>query len=188
MAVQPRERTFTVDEYRRMGEAGIFGRAERVELIEGRIVQMNPIGPDHLWSVNRLTRIFARRDDCLVSVQNPVDLGGRSEPQPDLVVLRADVPQDRAPDAADALLVIEVADSSLGYDRQVKAPLYSQGGVSELWIVDLTGECVEVHHDPSPDGYRTVALFPRGERICPIFAPDLAVEVDEILGGPTRGV
>lgn len=186
MAVQRRERTFTVDEYHRMAEAGILGEDDRVELIEGRIVEMNPIGPGHIWSVNRLNRVFARRDDVMVSVQNPVRLNQDSEPEPDLVVLRVDAPEDRPPRPQDVLLVVEVADSSLGYDRQVKASLYARAGIPELWIADLGGERVEAHRNPSAAGYRTVQLFLRGERISPLFAPDLSIEVDEILGQPKR--
>jgi Uma2 family endonuclease len=138
-------RAFTVDEYHRMAEAGIRGEDERVELIEGRIVEMNPIGSAHAWCVNRLTWIFAGRPDVRVSVQNPVRLDRGSEPEPDLVVLRADAPQDRPLGPSDVLLVVEVADSSLGYDRQVKAPLYARAGIPELWIADLGGDRVEAH-------------------------------------------
>ena len=185
MAVEPRQRAFTVDEYRRLGEAGIIGEHERVELIEGQIVEMNPIGPGHIRSVNRLTGLFAGRPDVVVSVQNPIRLDDRSEPEPDLVVLRADAAQDRTPSPRDALLVVEVADSSLGYDRGTKRPLYAQAGIPELWIADLGGERSEAHREPSPEGYRVIRLFVRGERITPAFAPDLSIEVDAILGPPT---
>ena len=184
MAVEPRQRAFTVDEYQRLGEAGIIGAHERVELIAGRIVEMDPIGPGHIWSVNRLNRAFAGRPGVVVSVQNPIRLDDRSEPEPDLVVLRADAVQDRTPSPRDALLVVEVADSSLGYDRGTKRPLYARAGIAELWIADLGGERIEVHREPSPAGYRTVRLFVRGERLAPAFAPDLPIEVDAILGPP----
>jgi len=183
MAVEMRQRTFTVEEYEQLGRVGIIGEDERVELIEGQIVEMNPIGNDHIWRVNELNLIFARRGDVMVSVQNPLRLQ-RSEPEPDLVVLRADVPRDRPPTPEDTLLVVEVADSSLGYDRGTKAPLYARAGVPELWIVDLGGERIEAHQDPSPAGYRTVRLFVRGERLAPLFAPDLSIEIDAILGPP----
>ncbi|MDP8923009.1 MAG: Uma2 family endonuclease [Chloroflexota bacterium] len=184
MAVQLRRRAFTVEEYEHLGRAGILGEDERVELIEGQIVEMNPIGSDHIWAVNRLNRMFAGRGDVTVSVQNPIRVGNRSEPEPDLVVLRADAPQDRVPAASEALLVIEVADTSQDYDRGTKAPVYARDGIPELWIVDLSGERIEAHREPSPDGYRTVRLFMRGERLTPLFAPDLAVEVDGVLGRP----
>ena len=184
MAVQLRRRAFTIEEYELLGRAGILGEDERVELIEGQIVEMTPIGPGHIWTVNRLTTAFAARAGIVVSVQNPIRLGDRSEPEPDLVVLRADAAQDRVPSSRDALLVIEVADTSLEYDRGTKAPLYARDGVPELWIVDVGGERIEAHRDPSPDGYRTVRLFVRGERLAPVFAPDLVIEVDLVLGRP----
>ena len=184
MAVQLRQRTFTVDEYERLGRVGILGEDEHIELIEGQIVEMNPIGPGHIWSVNRLTQVFARRADVVVSVQNPIRLDARSQPEPDLVVLRADAAQDRTPAPPDALLVIEVADTSLEYDRATKGPLYARAGIPELWIVDVPGQRIEVHREPSPDGYRLVRLFVRGERLAPQFAPDLQIEVDAILGSP----
>ena len=184
MAVQVRQRTFTVEEYEQLGRAGILGEDEHVELIEGRIVEMNPIGTEHIWSVNRLNGILASRPGIVVSVQNPLRLGDRSEPEPDLVVLRADAAQDRTPSPRDTLLVIEVADTSLEYDRQTKGPLYARAGIPELWIVDLAGARIELHREPSSDGYRTVRLFVRGEQLAPSFAPELAIDVDAVLGRP----
>lgn len=185
MAVEPRDRPFTVDEYYRMAEVGILSRDERVELVDGRIVAMNPIGSPHAWCVSRLNRIFTRRDDVLVNVQNPIRLDDRSEPEPDLAVLRVESSQDRHPRPEDVLLVVEVADTSLAYDRQTKAPLYARHGIPELWVVDLGGERVEVHREPSPDGYRLVRVFGRGQQLAPVFAPDTSIEVDAILGSPT---
>lgn len=188
MAVPLREYKITVDAYHRMGEAGIFKENDRVELVEGRIVEMNPIGSPHAWCVARLTAIFSGRPGTLVWPQNPVDLDEYSEPEPDVVIVRADASQDHTPTPEDTLLVIEVSDSSIRYDRQVKAPLYARTGVPELWIVDLGAQRVEAHGDPAPDGYRTVRYFPRGERISPAFAPDLVIEVDAILGQPRTEV
>ena len=113
MAVQPHDRRFTVDEYYRMAEVGILDRDERVELVDGRIVAMSPIGSAHAWCVSLLNRIFARRDDAVVTVQNPVHLDDHSEPEPGLAVLRIETPQDRHPRPQDVLLVVEVADTSL---------------------------------------------------------------------------
>lgn len=184
MAVEIRHRAFTVEEYEQLGRAGILRHDERVELIEGRIVEKYPVGTAHIWRVIRLNQIFVRREDVIVSVQNPLRLDGHSEPEPDLAVLRADVPQDRPPSPEHALLVVEVANASLDYDRGTKAPIYARAGVPELWIVDLGGERIEAHQDPSPAGYRTVRLFLRGERLAPQFAPDLSIEVDAILRPP----
>ena len=185
MAVQPHDRRFTVDEYYRMAEAGILTRDERVELVDGRIVAMNPIGSPHAWCVSRLTRVLARRDDVLVNVQNPIRLDDRSEPEPDLIVLRLETPTDRHPRPEDVLLVIEVADTSLAYDRGTKAPLYARHGIPELWIVDLGEERVEVHREPSQGGYRLVQFFGRGQTVHPLFAPDLGIEADAIFGPST---
>lgn len=185
MVVQPHERLFSVEEYYRMAEVGIIGRDERVELIDGRIVAMNPIGSPHAWCANRTTRVFARRDDCMVSIQNPIRLGDNGEPEPDLVVMRPETPMDRHPRSEDILLVVEVADSSLAYDRRTKAPLYARHGIPELWIADLGGERVEVHREPSASGYRVVEAVGRGRQIAPAFAPDFAVDVDAIFGLPT---
>jgi Uma2 family endonuclease len=178
------ERLFTIEELERIVETGIFGEDERVELIEGRIVQMNPIGDDHIGGVNSLNVIFMRGAEVIVSVQNPVRLAEGLMPQPDLAVLRPDTPLHRKPVPADVLLLVEVADSSLTYDRQVKAALYARANIPELWIVDINGERVEAYRDPSPVGYRTFRLYLRGEQLAPAFKPDLLVDVDAILGAP----
>jgi Uma2 family endonuclease len=181
------ERLFTVEEFERIVEIGIFGEDERVELIEGRIVQMNPIGDDHAWNVTRLSGIFARGADVIVSVQNPVRLGDRIAPQPDLAILRPDARQNRKPEPADILLLVEVADSSLAYDREVKSQLSARAGIPEFWIVDINGERIEAYRDPSPAGYRSMRLHLRGEQLAPAFKPDLLIDVDAILGPPNEG-
>ena len=188
MAVEPRERRFTVDEYYRMAETGIIGRDERVELIDGRIVAMNPIGSPHAWCVKRVNRIFTRFGDrVILSVQDPLHLDDNGEPEPDIVVLRPDAPEDRHPGPEDVLLIVEVADTSLAYDRGTKAPLYARHCIPELWIADLGSERVEIYREPSPTGYRVVRVFGRGELLTPMFAPDFTVEVDAILGLATSG-
>jgi Uma2 family endonuclease len=183
--VQPHDRLFTVDEYYKMAEAGIIGRDERVELIDGRIVTMSPIGSPHAWCVTRIAdALFRVRARAFVSVQNPVRVGTNGEPEPDIAVVRRDAPANRHPTPADVLLIVEVADTSLAYDRHTKAPLYARAGIPETWIADLNGERIEVHQEPSPDGYRLVRAYGRGERLSPLFAPDLVVDVDEVLGPP----
>lgn len=180
------ERLFTIEEFERIVETGIFGEDERVELIEGRIVQMNPIGDDHAWNVNRLSGIFWQSGGVIVATQNPVRLGPRIAPQPDLAVLRSDVRQNRKPEPADILLLIEVADSSLNYDRQVKAHLYARANIPEYWIVDIKGERIEAHREPSPTGYLSFRVYLRGGQIAPEFKPDLLIDVDAILGPPIQ--
>jgi Uma2 family endonuclease len=184
-SVTLQERLFTVEEFERIVEAGIFGADERVELIEGRIVQMNPIGDDHAWTVIRSTGVLTRGADIFPWVQSPVRLSERTLPIADLSALRPDVIQNRKPEPADILLVVEVANTSLAYDRQVKAALYARANIPEYWIVDIKGERVEAYRDPSPIGYRSIRLFARGERLAPEFKPDLLVDVDAILGPPT---
>ena len=140
-----RRHRFTVEEYHRMGEAGIFSEDDRVELIGGAVVEMAPIGSRHMQSVARLNRVLSRwtfesPDDAalFVSVQNPLVLFGKEEPQPDLVLLRRSAERSDAFSSDEALLVVEVADTSLRYDRETKLPLYAAAGIPEAWIVDLT--------------------------------------------------
>jgi Uma2 family endonuclease len=180
--IPQRQRLFTAEEFERLVETGIFGETERVELIEGRIVELNPIGPEHVWSVNDLVDIFRPLGDVVLSIQNPLRLAPRIQPQPDVVVLRRGAPRRRVPLAEHALLVIEVADTSLDHDRPIKMPLYAMAGIPEYWIADLKGERVEVYREPSPAGYRASRFYLRGEHLSPAFAPDLIVAVDPILG------
>lgn len=186
MAVEVVRHRFTVEEYRRMGETGIFTEDDRVELIDGEILHMAAIGSPHGGCVSRINRLFvlATGKRAVVSVQNPVRLGPHSEPQPDLALLR---PRDdfyaRAhPGPDEVWLVVEVADTTLGFDREVKIPLYARAGIREVWIVDLAGEAVEVYRRPSADGYTDVRRQTRGQRLTCEAYPDLSVSVDEILG------
>lgn len=163
---------------------GIFGEDARVELIGGEIVEMSPIGGRHARCVNRITRllIVALGERAEVSPQNPVELDDRSEPQPDLAVLRPEPAADTTPRAGDVFLVVEVADTSLAFDRDVKAPLYARAGIPTLWIVDLPDRRVEVHTDPSPTGYRHRERLGAGDRLVLAGLADLAV--DDVLGPP----
>jgi len=183
-AVQLRPRLFNVTEYYKMAEAGVFGYEERVELIEGQILDMYPRGARHIWTVVDLTRIFGRCDDVILSVFNPLRLDHKSEPMPDIALLRTDSPQDRHPAPEFTYLVIEVADESLDYDRTIKGPLYARAGIPEYWIVDINGERIEVYSEPSESGYRAMHIYVRGESLSPLFAPDLTMQVDAVLGPP----
>jgi Uma2 family endonuclease len=187
---QPR-RLFDVDEYYRMAEVGILKPDERVELIEGEILVMSPIGRRHISAVMRLTKLCVLQFVGLaeVSIQNPVRLRPRVEPEPDLAVLRLhpDEPVPYAgahPGPEDVLLIVEVAWSSLTYDLGEKSALYARYGVPELWIVDLTQDRLLIHREPTADGYARVVELPRGESISPIAFPDLSFTADEILGPP----
>ncbi len=177
-------RRFTVHEYHRMGEAGILHEDDRVELIEGEIVEMAAIGTRHFTCVNVLNRLLVRSvgDAAIVSVQNPVRLDERTEPQPDLAVLRVRDYRESLPMPEDVLLLIEVSDTTLRYDRGVKLPLYARAGILEVWIVDLAGEVIERHTDPSGDTYRGYKQARRGEKIESAALPELTLGVDAVLG------
>ena len=170
-----------------MGEAGIFTEDDRVELIDGEIVEMTPIGALHAGLVSRLTELLVTRlaGRAHVSVQNPVRLDPHTEPQPDLVVARRRKAfyTDRHPEPGDILLVIEVADSSLRYDRLEKAPRYGRAGIPEMWLVDVDAAAVIVHTDPGPDGYATRRVRRRGDEVAAASVAGLSFAVDELFGG-----
>ncbi len=186
MTVQFSRRLFTVSEYHRMVEAGILGEDDRVELIEGEIVEMSPIGSRHARCVRRLNYLFGRRvaERAIVDVQNPVRLGEHSEPQPDMLLLRPrpDFYAAAHPGPGDVLLVVEVVETSAAYDPDVKVPLYARAGILEVWLVDLGEDRVEVYREPSPQGYRSVRHFRRGDRLSAEAFPDLEVSVEDVLG------
>ncbi len=177
-------RRFTVHDYHRMGEAGILHEDDRVELIEGEIVEMDAIGTRHLTCVNGLTRLLVRGvgDTAIVSVQNPVRLDEHTEPQPDLTVLRVRDYRESLPMPGDVLLLIEVSDTTLSYDRGAKLPLYAQADIREVWIVDLVGEVIERNTDPAGDSYRNIERVRRGETMESATLPELSLSVDAVLG------
>ena len=187
MAVPIQKRFVTVDDYHRMGEEGFFPPDARVELIRGEVVEMSPIGPRHAGSVRRFNRNFSARLNpyAIVDVQNPVELRDQeSEPQPDITLLRLrdDCYSAATPTPEDTLLVVEVAESSLSYDRKVKMHLYAEAGIPESWLVDLNSGTLFVYRHPSPDGYRDVRSYRRGESVAPEAFPDVRFTLDEILG------
>jgi len=154
----PRQTKIDVARYHQMINAGIFRPGERIELIEGEMLDMAPIGSRHAAAVNILNRLLYEagvHHVAEISVQNSVALGDISEPQPDLLVLRprADHYRDSVPEPADVLLLIEVSDSTLHYDRTRKLPLYSRFGIAETWIVNLLEGQLEVYREPEPHGY-----------------------------------
>lgn len=170
-----------------MGEAGILPEDNRLELIHGDIVVREPIGAYHAGTVVRLNRLWALRvgDRAMVSVQNPVQFPREdTELQPDVMLLRPrqDFYTTAHPQAADVLLLIEVADSTLRLDRRVKIPLYARVGVREVWLVDLTTARLEVHREPLGDRYSDVRVLARGERVAPEAFPDLSLDVAELIG------
>lgn len=176
---------FTVEDFERMGRAGVFDEDARVELLDGQIVEMTPIGIPHAGTVKALLRLFSRLvgDRAILSVQDPAVLGDFSEPQPDVMLLRPreDSYRKAHPEARDVLLLVEVADTTARLDRAVKAPIYARAGIQEYWIVDLQGRRVEVYREPSGDTYRPVEEHREG-RVSPAAFPEIELEVAEILG------
>lgn len=185
MAVPLRIRPFNVDEFHRMTEAGILSEDDRVELIDGGIVEMAPIGPRHASCVMRLTSLLTQQlgKKAVVSVQNPIQLGERSELYPDVAILAPRRHEYRAelPGPADILLLIEVADTSADADRSVKIPRYAQAGIVEVWLIDLNNDVVHVHSDPTPPGYRVTHIVRRGESLQPTALPDCRIATEAIL-------
>jgi Uma2 family endonuclease len=186
MQIEATKRRFSVDDYYRMAETGILGPEDRVELIDGEIIEMCPIGSRHLGCVNRATEIFTAsfRGRAVVSVQNPLRLNKYNEPQPDLVLLkpRADYYAAKQPSSEDALLVLEVADTTLRYDRNVKAPRYAAAGIPEVWIVHLEEDVLLVFRNPAGKAYETCLMLHRGESIQLLALPDVVLTVDALLG------
>ncbi|HEV8676686.1 MAG TPA: Uma2 family endonuclease, partial [Methylomirabilota bacterium] len=179
-------RRFTVEEYERMGETGILGPQDRVELIDGEVVQKVTISPRHAACVTALDRVFqfALGDRAVIRVQNPVRLGRHDEPEPDLAVLRPPLVRyrDRHPAPADTLLVIEVGDASLTIDRKVKLPRYAHFGIPETWIIDLEADCIEVCRTPGLRGYRDVERVASPRMVSVQAFPDLTLAARDILG------
>ena len=186
MSSPPATRRFTTAEYHRMAAAGILRQDDRVELVDGRVVAMTPIGPRHAGCVKEITRLLYRLlgEAVILGVQDPLTLGEGSEPQPDVLVLSRSPAgyRRRHPGPDDVLLLIEVSDDSLEYDRGTKVPLYARAGIADVWIVDLDGDRIEVYRDAGPGGYRDVRVVSRGETLSPSAFPDVAVSVAEVLG------
>jgi len=187
MPLEVTRKRFTADDYQRMGTAGILSEDDRVELIDGEIVAMTPIGPRHNAAVNRANRAMmaAVDDKAIVQVQGSVRLDLYHEPQPDLVLLRprADDYASQLPGPADILLIVEVADSSSEYDREVKSRVYARARIEEYWLADLTANAVFVYSQPEADTYRGIARFERGQSIAPQALPESIVPVEMLLAG-----
>jgi Uma2 family endonuclease len=186
MQIETTRKRFTVDDYHRMAETGILSENDRTELIEGEIIQMSPIGDPHFNAVNRATMIFARGigDRVVVSVQNPAVMDRHNEPQPDVVLIR---PREGfygsgKPDPEDVVLLIEISDTSLRFDQEVKLPVYARNGVREVWIVDLQDEVIRVHREPKGKTYTSIEIKQRNEQISPQAFPDFSVNVSDLIG------
>jgi Uma2 family endonuclease len=180
----PQRHLVTAGEYLRMGETGVFGPEARLELIEGEIVEMAPIGSPHAGRVNILTRLLLRRagERAVVSGQNPVIIGERSVPQPDLALLRPrhDAYIDSHPTAADVLLIVEVSDTTLAFDMGAKRSLYARCAIPELWVVDVAGRAVRVFREPGAGDYAVSFVAGPGERVASAALPEAWIEVREL--------
>jgi Uma2 family endonuclease len=175
-------RKFTADEYERLVELGVFGEEERLELIDGDIVQMAPIGHQHAACASNLGEllILGLRRRALVWGNGPARVAIDSVPQPDLALLQRRSYRSGSPRPEDVLLIIEVAESSLRYDRTVKLRLYARAGIAEYWIVDVAGGAIESYGSPEGETYRERRRVGRGESLAPAGFPDVVVSVDDV--------
>ena len=185
MAVDVERHRFSIEQFERMVQVGVLTENDRVELIDGEIVEMAAPSPDHSIPVQRLARLFIERlgDRAYVRVQDAVRIPPSSEPEPDLVLAR---PPDvrylrRHPEPGDLLLIVEVSHNTHVYDRDLKLPLYSRSGVLEVWILDVPRERLEVYREPGPDGYGRVEVVDRGGSVAPERFPDVRVAVNDVL-------
>lgn len=183
--IAPVRHRLTISEYHRMGEFGIFDEDSRVELIEGELIDMAPIGSLHAAAVNDVAEQFIREKPAgfIVSIQNPLVLGDDSEPQPDVMILRPREDRYRSglPGAEDVLLLIEIADSSLSYDRNRKIPLYARHGIAEVWLFDLANRTLERYYDPDQQAERYCSLQQQQHGIAkPQQLAELEIDLDVI--------
>ena len=179
-------RRFTVDEYHQMARAGILNEDDRVELIRGEIVHKMVIGSRHAACVARLNELLVARlrGRAILWPQNPLTILPDSEPEPDIILLRhrADFYAAELPGPDDVALLVEVADTSLRYDRRVKGLLYAEAGIREYWIVDLAGDAVEVFREPGPHGFQRTDRVGRGGTLTPLAFPDTPLAAADVLG------
>ncbi|MFN0278179.1 MAG: Uma2 family endonuclease [Pyrinomonadaceae bacterium] len=181
---QPVRLRFSVDEYYKMIELGLIKDYKKAEIIDGEMIKKTTIGDRHAAAVNYLNRFFSNTvtDDVLVSVQNPLRLTDYDEPEPDIVL--ADLTKydgKRHPRPNEVILVVEVSDSTLKYDRDTKLALYAAAEIREVWIVNLINNIIEVHKDPSNGIYQLTSIYKPGDILKSKALPNLSLEVDQIL-------
>ncbi len=185
MLVQQLKRRFTISEYHQMAEVGILTPSDRVELINGEIIEMSPIGKRHAACVDRIARLCFERfgESVIVRVQNPILLNNLSEPQPDIALLqpRSDFYASGHPQPSDIFLIVEVADSSINYDQEVKIPLYSSSGITEVWLIDLNQNLVQVYQQPTPNNYQIIQQFQPKNTLSPLAFPEINFRVDQMI-------
>ncbi len=186
-AAVPARRRFTVAEYYSMADAGILSENDRVELLDGDLIVMPPIGNWHAFSVNSIVVVFPStllENRAILSVQNPVRLDNYNEPQPDIMLLqwRDDFYRNGHPAPGDVLLLIEAADSSVEFDRTVKLQAYARAGIPEVWIVSRPELRIEAYTEPAGNEYTTVRYFGPSETVAPQAFPNITLAVDRIIG------
>ena len=186
MSVQYQKHHFNVEEYYRMAEVGLLSEDDRVELIEGEIIEMSPIGSTHGGTVKRSSAFLNHKlgNSMIVSVQDPIRLSDFSEPQPDIALLkpRKDFYSKTHPTAEDVLVVIEVADTSLAYDRNIKLPLYARAGIPESWLIVPAKEVIEIHSQPKNGKYQKTQRLKRGKALVSPTIPSLSCKVEDLIG------
>jgi len=184
MTATVKTRPFTIIEFHKMAETGILTKNDRVELIQGEIIPMAPIGPFHAACVNTLTRMLIQRvpPDVIVHIQNPLRLDTHTEVYPDLALLRPRLDQykNTIPEPADVLLLIEVADTTLYRDQHEKLPHYAQVGIPEVWLIDVTNKTVIVHREPSGQQYKHVSSSTHGTHLTSSSLSNFTIAVNEI--------
>lgn len=186
MAIQILRKKFTVGQYYQMIESGILSERDRVELIKGEIIEMFPVGRRHAACVDRLTELFVLRlaSKAIVRTQNPIQLSNDSEPQPDLALLRRrdDFYEIGHPKPEDVFLVIEVSDTTVDFDREIKIPTYAEEGIAEAWLVDLNAQTIEVYREPTASRYQQVQQFIQSQSLFLQAFPEIQFSVSQILG------
>jgi Uma2 family endonuclease len=176
-------RPISVSEYHKMVDAGVFHEDDRMELIEGELIQMSPIGGAHIQLSNLLNRVLDRQlgDAGIVSVQNPIALPPDSEPEPDIAILQPECLRRKdVPRAEDVLLLIEISTTTLDYDRDVKIPLYAKHGIPEVWIVDEKSRSVSIYREPARTTYRRLLTAQKNDTISPLLLPSVQVALLEL--------
>ncbi len=175
-------RRFTVEEFYRLAEVGVLHEDDRIELIDGELIEMAAIGLAHAHAIVALDELANSMvvESARVSVQNPIHLGPRTQPQPDLALIHRRLYAVTHPTPKDIFLVIEVADSSLNYDREVKVPLYAEAGISEMWIVNLNGRTIERYNSPRDGRYTQIAIAAPGDTLTSLSLPAFIVPVAQV--------
>lgn len=184
-APQLQRKLLNLSDYHKMIEVGILTQSDKVELINGEILHMSPIGTKHTATVNRINKLFSSSfPELIVQVQGPVQIPPNSEPEPDVILLRpkANFYEDALPMPNDVYLVVEVADSSLEFDQEVKLKLYAKAGITEYWIANIPKKQLEIYRDPFQDSYRHRTLAFIGESVSCLQFPDKLIDVKDIFG------